>query len=77
MGTTQIREDLHEFIDHGDNSLKNTLHHSQRVQPGRLHLQEAPISEETLRDRVRAAKNKVKAGQYISQDELEKEMKTW
>lgn len=78
MRTTQIREELHQFIEQGDNRLLKILHtiakeyiREDYTLPG------GPMSEETLTERIRAAQNRIKAGRYTSQDDLENEMKKW
>lgn len=36
-----------------------------------------PMSNETLKNRIRAAKSRIRSGQFTTQEDLEKEMKEW
>lgn len=78
MITNQIREELHQFIDRGDSRLLKILYTiaKEYIQEDYTSLG-VPMTEETLKERVRAAKNRIKAGQYTSQEELENEIKKW
>lgn len=73
-----MREELHQFVDQGDNRLIKILYTlaKEYIQED-YTLPGEPMSEETLKNRIRAAKKRIMAGQHTSQEELEKEMKQW
>ncbi len=76
MGTTQLREELHKYIDKADDRIL-------RLVKGMFQADEdytvpgEPMSEDTLKERVRAAKSRISSGQFTSQEDLEREMEEW
>lgn len=78
MGAAQIKEELHRYINEGDSRLLKILYtvakgytEEDYTLPGEA------MSAETLRTRIRSAKTRIDAGQFTTQEALEKEMKSW
>lgn len=84
MGTQLLRKTIHELIDQiNDDDLLNA--YLKIIEQGvkkeseiiGYTTQGEPITPEILKKRVRAASQRVKSGNYISQEELEKESENW
>ena len=79
MGTAEIRQELHRYIDKADEEFlkmvqaltKNYKEEEDYTLPG------PPMDVETYRKRIKEASARVKAGDYITQEDLEKEMEQW
>ncbi|MCH6232572.1 hypothetical protein [Cognataquiflexum rubidum] len=78
MGETQIRHELYQFIDEADERLLILLYavakeYTQEdfTKPGE------PLSEEALKKRILNAKSRIKAGQFTTHEDLEKEFEIW
>ncbi len=78
MGAVQIREELYHYIEVADARLLKMLYalakeyyQDDYILPGE------PMSQEILKKRVSAARARIKAGQFTTQEDLEKEMKEW
>jgi len=80
MNTLQIRQELHKYIETGDDRFLRLVHavatnytssDVDYTAPG------TPMDAETYNKRVRNAKERVKSGYYTTQEDLEKEMEQW
>jgi hypothetical protein len=78
MSATQIRQELRDYIKSGDARLLKILHSVAKeynsedyTKPGE------PMTVGTLKNRIREAKVRIKAGQFTSQEDLEIEMDKW
>ena len=79
MNTAQIRKELHQFIDKGDERFLRLVHavatnyksDEDFTAPG------SPMDVETYKTRIKNAKERVKAGYHTSQEDLENEMEQW
>jgi hypothetical protein len=80
MNTVQIKQELHKSIEDGDDRFLRLVHaiatnynssDEDYTVPG------LPMDVESYRKRIRSAKERVKAGYYTTQEDLEKEMKQW
>jgi hypothetical protein len=78
MGAIQIKKELYNYIEEADERLLKMLYavakeynQEEYILPGE------PMNEEDFKKRVVAAKSRISAGQYTTQEELEKEMKKW
>jgi hypothetical protein len=81
MGTAELRKEAHRFIERAnDKDLKKVLalakKHEKTVIVG-YEPDGTPISQEDLKKRVRKASTQVKAGNYSTQEDLEKEVEDW
>ena len=85
MTTTQIRSKLHKSIDQVDERFLSAMYvvTQQYLKKTSSALQESytfygkPMSIEKLKKRIQEAEARIDAGQYTTQEELEKEMKKW
>lgn len=76
MGTTELRKKAHSFIEQADDkTLKKVLALAEAEED--YTLPGPPMDVETYRKRIREASERVKAGEYISQEDLEKDMEQW
>lgn len=78
MGTEQLKEELHQYVDKGD---KRLLHMMQAVAKayieGDYTLPGDPMSIAEYQERIKAAKSNIEAGHFTTQEDLEREMKQW
>jgi hypothetical protein len=78
MSTAELKEELHHYIDRGD---KKLLHMMQAL--AKAYFEEDytspgnPMSLEDYKDRIRQAKANIAAGNFTTQEDLEKEMEQW
>lgn len=77
MSTIQLREELHKYIDQADDRILRLVKGMFQADTDDYTLSGAPMSEEALKRRVKAAKSRINAGQFTSQEDLESEMKEW
>lgn len=79
MNTAQIKQELHKCIDNGDDRFLRLIHavatnyssEEDHTIPG------PPMKADTYRKRIQNAKERVKAGYFTTQEELEKEIEQW
>jgi predicted Zn-dependent protease len=81
MDTNKLREKLHKYIDHADKTFLKMVHamskeYEQSENVG-FTVDGNPITKEDLKKRVKKASERVKSGDYISQDEVDEEVKNW
>ena len=78
MGTAQLKEELHEYVNLGDRKL---LHMMQAMAKAYFDeeytLPGKPMSIQAYINRVREAKSNIEAGNFTTQEDLEKEMEQW
>ncbi|MEZ5071937.1 MAG: hypothetical protein R2751_13500 [Bacteroidales bacterium] len=81
MGTAELRKDLHHYIDKADEKFLRMVHAMRKEYEGidvvGYQVDGTPITQEDARERVKAASARVKAGDYITQEDLEKEVEGW
>ena len=78
MGAVQIREELYHCIEEADARLLKMLYAVAKEYTREDYtLPGESMSKETLKKRIRAAKSRIEAGQFTTQEDLEKEMKEW
>lgn len=78
MSAIQIQEKLKSYIKTGDLRLLKLLYAVAKeytdeslIMPGK------PMTSKELRTRVKASKERVKRGEFTTQEDLEKEMTEW
>jgi hypothetical protein len=81
MGVHKLREELHEYIDHADERFLKMVYamskeYKESVAVG-YNADGSPITKEDLVNRVKTASKRVKAGDFLTQEELEKEVENW
>jgi len=78
MSTPQIRQELLNVIESADNRLIKILYAVAReYTEADYTLPGEPMTEEIFKERIRAAKSRIRSGQFTTQEDLEKEMKQW
>lgn len=78
MSTTQIREELKDYIKLGDSQLLKILHSVAKEYSSEDFTKKGnPMSVNTLKKRVTEAKARIKAGSFTTQEDLEMEMEKW
>ena len=78
MGAIKIKEELFHFIEIADTRLLKVLYTiAKEYTKEDFTLSGKPMSEETLKNRIREAKSRIKDGQFTTHENLEKEMKEW
>ena len=81
MNTSQIKKELHQYIDKGDHRLINIMYALAKEytkEPDDIvgyNVDGSPIKKVDLKKRVKSASERVKSGDYIPQEEIEKEVK--
>lgn len=81
MGVQKLREELHDFIDHADERFLKMVHAMSKEYKNSdvvgYNVDGSPITKESLVKRAKAASHRVKSGDYITQEEVEKEVENW
>jgi len=78
MGAVQIKEELYQYIEEADARLLKMLYAvAKEYTQDDYTLPGKPMSKETLKKRIHAAKSRIKAGKFTTQEDLEKEMQEW
>ncbi len=81
MGVPELRNELHELINHADERfLKMVYAMSKEYRKPNVvgyNVDGSPITQKHLVERVRAASKRVKSGDFISQEEMDREVENW
>ena len=81
MGIPELRNELHDFINHADERfLKMVYAMSKEYENSELigyNVDGTAITAKDLSNRVREASKRVKDGDYLTQEEIEKEINEW
>ena len=81
MGTSEIRKEIHHYIDHADERFLKLVYVMSKEYENTLIVgytaKGKSITKMDLKNRVKAASKRVKSGDFISQDEIEKEVENW
>ncbi|MCD6564747.1 MAG: hypothetical protein J7K53_02275 [Bacteroidales bacterium] len=81
MGATELRKELHSYIDHADETFLKMVHAMSREykksEIAGYNVDGTPITQKDLKSRVKAASKRVKSGLYTTQEEVEKGMENW
>ena len=78
MKAVQLREDLHHVVDESDTRLLKMLYAiAKEYRSEDFTLPGKPIHAKLLKERVSAAKARIKSGRFTTQSDLEKEMEQW
>jgi hypothetical protein len=76
MGVRELRKELHAFINHTDERFLNMVYamskeYKEDVIVG-YKVDGTPITQQELKNRVRSASKRVKSGDFLTQEEMEK-----
>ncbi|MBW6535576.1 MAG: hypothetical protein K0B11_11240 [Mariniphaga sp.] len=81
MGVQKLREELHTYINNADETfLKMVYAMSKEYKKSDIvgfEVDGTPITTESLIERARSASKRVKSGDCITQEEIEKEIENW
>ena len=81
MGAAELRQELHEYIENADMNFLRMVHAMSKEykQPeiAGYNIDGTPITPNALKKRVKAASKRVKAGDFITQEDVEKEIENW
>lgn len=81
MGVKELRQELHDYIETADITFLRMVHAmSREYKPSEIvgfNTDGSPITENELKTRVKAASKRVKAGDYVSGEDIEKEIENW
>jgi hypothetical protein len=79
MNTTQIKEELHQYIDKGDERFLRLVHAvaTNYKNDEDFTLSGAPMDEAAYKMRIHSAQERVKSGYFTTQSDLEKEIEQW
>jgi hypothetical protein len=79
MNATQIRKELHQYIDKGDDRFLRIVHAiaTNYESDEDYTLPGTPMDIDSYKKRIRNAQERVKAGYFTTQADLEKEMDQW
>ncbi|UII19596.1 hypothetical protein [Fulvivirga ligni] len=77
MNTVQLRKELHEYIDQADERTLRLVRGVFQTDREDFTLPGEPMSEETLKQRIKDAKARISSGQFTSHEDLENEMEEW
>jgi predicted ribonuclease YlaK len=80
MGAAELRKKLHNYIDQADETFLKMVHAMSKEYKSSVvgyNPDGTPITQQDLRTRVKAASKRVKSGDYITQEEVEKEVENW
>ena len=81
MGVPELRKELHDFINHADERfLKMVYAMSKEYEETEIvgyTLDGSPITRQHLLKRVKAASERVKSGDFLTQEDVEKEVEDW
>ncbi len=80
MGTAELRKEVQSYIEKADDRflrMVDALKREYEEKEEDYTLPGPPMDVETYRRRIKEASEQVKAGDYITQEDLEKEMEQW
>lgn len=81
MGVTELRKELHSFINLADERFLKMVYAMSKEYKKTVIVGYNPdgssITQQELRNRVKASSKSVKSGDFLTQEEVEKEIKNW
>lgn len=81
MGTAELRKEVQSYIEKADDRFLRMVHALKREYEESdtvgYEVDGTPITQEDLIQEAREASAQVKAGNYFTQEDLEKEMENW
>ena len=81
MGVAELKEELHNYIDHADERFLKMVYAMSREYKAPVvigyKVDGTPLTRKELAQRVTSASKRVKSGNFISQEEVEKEVENW
>ena len=81
MGVTELKEELHNYIDHADERFLKMVYAMSREYKASIligyNVDGTSITPKELAQRVTSASKRVKSGKFITQEDVEKEVENW
>jgi len=81
MSTTELREEILQYIESADDVFLRMVHAMSKayksVRPVGYDSDGKPITKDGLKSRVKVASQRVKEGDFITQEYIEKEIEEW
>ncbi len=81
MGVQKLREELHDYINHADERFLKMVYAMSKeyIEPVIVgyNVDGSPITKETLIKKAKAASKRVKSGDFITQEEIDREVENW
>jgi hypothetical protein len=81
MGVQKLREELHDYINKADERFLKMVYamskEYNKLDVAGFHIDGSPITKEDLVKRAKAASQRVKSGDFVTQEEVEKEIENW
>lgn len=81
MGVAELKTELHNYIDHADERFLKMVYAMSREYKAPMvigyKVDGTPITQKELVQRVTSASKRVKSGNFISHEEVEKEVENW
>jgi len=81
MGVAELKEELHNYIDHADERFLKMVYAMSREYKASVaigyNVDGTPITRKELAKRVTSASKRVKSGNFITQEDVEKEVENW
>ncbi len=81
MAAIALRKEVQQYISHADDRFLKLVHAMSKEYENTLIVgytaQGPPITKVDLKKRVKAASKRVKSGDFIPHEELEKEVENW
>jgi len=81
MGTPELRDEIHDFINHADERFLKMVYAMSKEYKKPIivgyNTDDSPITQQALREQVKSASVRVKSGDFLTQEEVEKEVESW
>lgn len=81
MGIPELRNELHDFINRADERFLKMMYAMSREYNKPVivgyNTDGSPMKQQNLKSRVKAASKRVKSGDFLTQEEVEKEVDNW
>lgn len=81
MGVAELKVELHNYIDHADERFLKMVYAMSREYKESVvigyNVDGTPITPKELAQRVTSASKRVKSGNFITQEDVEKEVENW
>ncbi len=81
MGTLELRNELHDFINHADERFLKMVYAMSKEYKNPVivgyNTDGLQITQQDLKNRVKSASMRVKSGDFLTQEEVEKEVERW
>ena len=81
MGVAELKEELHNYIDQADERFLKMVYAMSREYKASTvigyNADGTPIGPKELAQRVTSASKRVKSGNFITQEDIEKEVENW